>query len=221
MRWWQMVRQGLQGLALVALILVSCAAPGGNSTAEGCGGLEASVSCLDITRIAPTYLGTESSAVDAFRDTCRDPITGTVTGVEPFADHQAVISFAGSRFPTASSSFDIRILSFTVSYTLNQCPAAARGCPPLTGLTGDATIVVPAPPAGSTSSVTATFPFVPLRTKAEYVGAGGEISTATPLISFPSYIATYVFTAQTTRFNDTVTVRGSAEFSIGDFNNCR
>ena len=219
MRWWQMVRQGLQSLFLVALILASCAAPGGDSTAEGCGGIEATVSCLDITRIAPTYLSGATSAVDALRNTCRD-LLGVVTGMEPFTDHQADITFTSTRFPTASGSFDIRILSFTVSYTLNQCPAAARGCPSLTGFTGDETILVPAPSAGGTSSVTARFPFVPLRTKAEYVAAGGEISTSTASISFPSYTATYVFTAQTTRFNDTFTVRGSSGFTIGNFNNC-
>lgn len=213
MRWWQMARQGLQGLFLVALILTSCAAPGGESTAEGCGGLEASVSCLDITQIAPTSAGAETSNVDALRDTCRDAITGAVTGIEPFTDHNAQIAFRNTRFPTASGTFDIRILSFTVSYTLNQCPARAIGCPPLTGFTvANSTLVVP---AGGTA--TATFPFVPLRVKAEYVAAGGELFST----SLPSYAATYVFTAQTTRFNETVTVRGSAQFTIGDFNNCQ
>lgn len=213
MRWWQMARQGLQGLFLVALIFTSCAAPGGESTAEGCGGIEGSVSCLDIAQIAPTYLDSPTSNVDAFPSTCRDPVTGDVTGVEPFTDHGAEITFTNSRFPTASGSFDIRILSFTVSYTLNQCPARAIGCPPLTGFTvANSTLLVPAG-----GLVIATFPFVPLRTKAEYVAAGGELFS--PFL--PSYTATYVFTAQTARFNETITTRGSAEFTIGAFNNCQ
>ena len=212
MRWWQMARQGLLGLFLVSLIVMGCAAPGGESTAEGCGGLEASVSCLDITQIAPTYLDSPTSNVDAFPSTCRDPVSGDVTGVEPFTDHAAAITFTNTRFPTASGSFDIRILSFTVSYTLNQCPAQAIGCPPLTGFTvATSTLLVP---AGGTA--TATFPFVPLRVKNEYAAAGGELFSA----FLPSYTATYVFTAQTTRLNETITAQGSAEFTIGAFNNC-
>jgi hypothetical protein len=214
MQWWQMARQGLQGLFLVSLVFMGCAAPGGESTAEGCGGLEASVSCLDIVQIAPTYLDSPTSNVDAFPDTCFDPVTGDVTGVEPFTDHSAQITFTNTRFPTASGSFDfdIRILGFTVSYTLNQCPAQAIGCPPVRGFTvAESTLLVPAG-----GSVTATFPFVPLRTKAEYRAAGGELFS--PFL--PSYTVTYVFTAQTTRFNETITARGSAEFTIGAFNNC-
>lgn len=216
MRWWQMARQGLQGLFLVSLIFMGCAAPGGESTAEGCGGLEASVSCLDIVQIAPTATaGGNSSNVDALQDVCRDPVSGDVTGVEPFTDHSAQITFTHTRFPTASGSFDIRILSFTVSYTLNQCPARAIGCPPLTGFTASSTLLVPAGEEGKSNSVTATFPFVPIRVKDEYVTSGGELS-----FFLPSYTATYVFTAQTTRFNETITARGSAEFTIGNFNNC-
>ena len=216
MRWWQMVRQGLLGLFLVSLIFMGCAAPGGESTAEGCGGLEASVSCLDIVQIAPTYLDSPTSNVDAFPSTCRDPVSGDVTGVEPFTDHAAEITFTNTPFPTASGSFDIRILSFTVSYTLNQCPAQAIGCPPLTGFTASSTLLVPAGEEGKSNSVTATFPFVPLRVKNEYAAAGGELFSA----FLPSYTATYVFTAQTTRLNETITAQGSAEFTIGNFNNC-
>lgn len=213
MRWWQMARQGLQGLFLVSLICMGCAAPGGESTAEGCGGLEASVSCLDIVQIAPTYLDSPTSNVDAFPSTCRDPVSGEVTGVEPFTDHAAVITFTNTRFPTASGSFDIRILSFTVSYTLNQCPARAIGCPPLTGFTvANSTLIVP-----SGGTVSATFPFVPLRVKDGYRADGGELFST----FLPSYTATYVFTAQTTRLNETITARGGAEFTIGAFNNCQ
>ena len=206
MRRWQMARQGLQSFVLVVLILVSCSAPGSDNPQEGCGGLEAAVSCLEITRIAPRYLSSDTSNVDAFRATCAD---GTA---EPFTDHQANITFTNTRFPTASGSFDIRILSYTVSYTLNQCPERAIGCPPLPGFSvADSTLL---DPAGS--SVTATFPFVPLRVKDEYRAAGGELFST----FLPSYTATYIFTAQTTRFNDTFTVRGGAEFTIGAFNNC-
>jgi len=47
------------------------------------------------------------------------------------------------------------------------------------------------------------------------VRAGGELG-----IAAPSYSVTYTFTAQTIGLNDTFTVRGSAQFTITDFNNC-
>ncbi len=205
MRRWQMARQGLQGLVLVILILVSCSAPGGDNPQEGCGGLEATVSCLQINSIIPT----PSSNVDAHQDICIDPATGNVTAVETFTDHNAQITLTNKKFPTASNSFDIRLIGYSVSYSINQCPMRARGCPPLPGFTvASQTTIIPA-----NSSVTLTLPFVPLRVKDEYAAAGGELFSA----FLPSYDVTYVFTAQTVNFNQTFTVSGDAEFTIGDF----
>ena len=203
MRRWQRVRQSLQSLFLVALILASCAAPGSDNPAEGCGGIEASVSCLEITGIAPT-----SKNVDAFQELCVDS-SGNITAEESFTDHDADITFSNTLFPTAQTGFDIRIIGYSVAYRLNQCPAAARGCPPLTAFTvAGESILIPngGPP------VTVTLPFVPLRVKNEFCAAGGERGRATP-----SYTAIYTFTAQTTRFNDTFTITGRSEFTIGDF----
>jgi len=207
---WQMARQGLQGLFFVALILASCSAPGSNNPQEGCGGTEATVSCLRITSIVPVDNSTPTSNVDVHQDICIDPATGKVTGTEtPISDHNAQVTLLNKQFPTASGGFDIRLLSFSVSYHLNQCPALARGCPPLTDL----------PPASLTAviplgtSLTLTLPAVPLRVKEEYVAAGGEVSSG----SFPSYGVTYTFTAQTVSFNQTFTVSGTTEVTIGDF----
>ncbi len=206
MRRWQMARQGLQGLALVVWILASCSAPGSDNPQEGCGGLEATVSCLRITSISPI----PTSNVDAHQDICIDPVTGLVTATETsFGDHNAQVTLSNTRFPTASGGFDIRILGYSVFYSINQCPALARGCPPLPGFTvSSQTTVIPVG-----TSVTLTLPFVPLRVKQEYVAAGGELFSR----SLPSYDATYVFTAQTISFNQTFTVSGDAEFTIGDF----
>ena len=202
MRRSQMARQGLQSFFLVALILASCSAPGSDNPAEGCGGLEATVSCLEIVRIAPT-----SSNIDAFQTLCVDPNTGTVTA-EPFTDDNALVILANMQFPTAQAGFDIRVIGYSVSYRLNQCPAAALGCPPLTGFTvSGQSIFIP-----QGQSVAVTLPFVPLRVKNEFCASGGQRVGA-----IPSYTATYTFTAQTTRFNDTFTVTGSAQFTIGDF----
>jgi hypothetical protein len=208
-----MTQQGLKGLFLVVLILASCSAPSDNGAGGGCGGSEASVNCLNVTGIAPTSLGQPTTNVDALQDQCRD-LTGTVTAIEPFGDHNALVTLANTAFPTAtgptSRPLDIGIIGYSVTYTLNQCPAAARGCPPLTGFTTGESIAIP---AGQT--VTVTLPFVPLSVKNQYVQAGGELGTAAP-----SYTTTYTFTAQTTGLIDTFTVQGSAQFTITDFNNC-
>ena len=213
MRRRQMTQQGLKGLFLVVLILASCSAPSDDGAGGGCGGSEAAITCLNVTGITPTSRTVDTSNVDALQDQCRDPVTGAVTGVEPFADHNASVTLVNRQFPTARATdrtFDIRIVGYSVTYTLNLCPAAARGCPPLTGFTAGESIVIA---AGQT--VTVTLPFVPLSVKNQYVQAGGELGTAAP-----SYTATYTFTAQTIGLNDTFTVQGSAQFTITDFNNC-
>jgi len=202
MRRWQRVRQSLQGLFLVALILASCTAPGSDNPAEGCSGLEATVSCLEIKSIA-----TASRNVDAFQELCVDS-SGSITAEESFTDHNADITFSNTLFPTAQTGFDIRIIGYSVAYRLNQCPAAARGCPPLTAFTvAGESILIP-----NGGEVTVSLPLVPLRVKNEFCAAGGERGRAVP-----SYTAIYTFTAETTRFTDTFTVTGRAEFTIGDF----
>jgi hypothetical protein len=209
MRGWQVTQQGLKSLFLIMLILVSCSAPDSDNPEEGCGGIEATVSCLNIVSIVPT----NGSNVDAATHACSiDPTTGVVTSVEPaLTDHNADVTFSNTQFPTATGSFDIRVIGYRVSYVLNDCPRAARGCPPLPGFTVQSeTILVT---AGST--VTRTLPLVPLRVKQAYVNAGGELG-----IAAPSYSAFYTFTAQTTRFNDTFTVEGNTEFTITDFDTC-
>ena len=214
MRRRQMTQQVLKGLFLVVLILASCSAPSDDGAGGGCGGSEASITCLDVTGIVPTSLTTDTTNVDALRDQCRDPVSGAVTGSEPFGDHNANVTLVNRQFPTTTATgraFDIRIIGYSVTYRLNLCPTAARGCPPLTGFTvsGESITI----PTGQT--VTVTLPFVPLSTKNEYVQAGGELG-----IAAPSYSATYTFTAQTIGLNDTFTIQGSSQFTITDFNNC-
>jgi hypothetical protein len=216
MRRRQMTQQGLKGLFLVVLLLVSCSGPSDDGAGGGCGGSEAAISCLNVSGITPVSMDENTTNVDAQQDQCRDAVTGAVTGVEPFGDHNALVTLVNKQFPTSTATdraFDIRIIGYSVTYTLNQggCPATARGCPPLTGFTvsGESIII----PVGETLQV--TLPFVPLRTKNEYVQAGGELG-----IAAPSYSTTYTFTAQTVGLNDTFTVQGSAQFTITDFNNC-
>ena len=216
MRRRQMTQQGLKGLFLVVLILASCSAPSDDGAGGGCGGSEAAITCLNVAGITPTSVSGDTTNVDALQDQCRDPVTGAVTGLEPFGDHNALVTLVNQQFPTSTDTdrtFDIRIIGYSVTYTLNPggCLPAARGCPPLTGFTvsGESLVI----PVGQT--LTITLPFVPLRTKNEYVQAGGELGNVPP-----SYSATYTFTAQTIGLVDTFTVQGRAQFTITDFNNC-
>ena len=210
----QVTQQIMKGLFLVVLILTSCSGPDDDGAGGGCGGSDASITCLNVTGIVPTYLSEDTNNVDALRDQCRDPVTGAITGIEPFTDHNALVTLVNTQFPTSTATdraFDIGITGYSVTYTLNQpCPTGAVGCPPLTTLTSGDSILVA---AGQT--VTVTLPFVPISRKTEYVQAGGELRNAPP-----SYTATYTFSAHTIGANDTFTVQGSAQFTIADFNNC-
>jgi hypothetical protein len=214
MRCPQMIQQVLKGLFLGVLLLASCSSPSDDGAGGGCGGSDASITCLNVTGIVPTYLSEDTSNVDALQDVCaRDPVTGAVT-LEPFGDHNALVTLVNTQFPTSTSTdraFDIGITGYSVTYTLNQpCPTGAVGCPPLTTLTSGESIFIA---AGQT--VTVTLPFVPISRKTEYVQAGGDLRNAPP-----SYTATYTFTAQAIGVNDTFTVQGNAQFTIADFNNC-
>ncbi|GIX47657.1 MAG: hypothetical protein KatS3mg131_1868 [Candidatus Tectimicrobiota bacterium] len=207
---WQQWQGWWAVLAGVLLLLAGCGTPGG----EACGGAGDFVACLAITSIQPININEEpTSNVDAVRDVCDvDEETGELE-LEPFGDHNATITFANTTFPGASAGLAITIENFAVSYTLNDCPAQATGCPPLTGFTVSPgqTLVVPAD-----GSVEATFPFVPLRVKDEYVAKGGELFSS----FLPSYTANYVFTARTDLFQESIRIEGAAEFTIGNFDNC-
>ena len=221
MRFRQMTQQGLKGLFLVVLIFASCSGPDDNGAGGGCGGSEASVNCLNVVSIVPTStIGGNSSNVDALQDLCRD-LAGTVTKIEPFADHNALVTLANTAFLTAtgptSHPLNIGVTSLSVTYTLNQCPSALGGlCPPsLTGFTTGESIAIP---AGQT--VTVTLPFVPLSVKDQYVQAVGADRIRATAQSAAAYTVTYTFTAQTVGAVDTFTVQGSAPFTITNFDNC-
>src|SRR5262249_14253527 len=97
MRRWRMTQQGLKGLFLVVFILASCSSPSDDGGSGGCGGSEAAITCLNVTGIVPTSLGKDTTNVDALRDQCRDPVSGAVTGPEPFGDHNAKVTLENKR----------------------------------------------------------------------------------------------------------------------------
>lgn len=204
-------------LFILSFILLGCEA----GVDEECGGVDGVVSCLSIDNIQPTNIeDATSSNVDAIGSLCSDG------SGEPFGDHNAEVSFSNTPFPgvqgispaTAEGSQRIIITGYSVTYTLNHCPATAAACPALTGfsITGP-TLTIPANSIGTTG----TFKFVPLAVKEEYVAEGGELGTGSSFgAPLPSYSANYVFSAQTEFFEDSITIEGAAEFTIGAFNLC-
>ena len=177
-----------------------------------CGGASNSDACVRIDKIEPVYLGQTVSTVDARRNICT-PATSTAEAVlEPFSDHNAIVTISNSPLPGVGPTADtsVTLQDFSITYSLNSCPASAIGCPPLDTLRvvpGQTVTIAPR------SSVDITLPFVPRAKKSEYVSRGGDLS------GFPSYTATYII-AGTDAFNNSVSVRGSAQFTIGDFAFC-
>ena len=197
-------------------ILLGCEADVGDE----CAGVGDLVSCLSIDGIQPVgFSGDNTSNVDASFNMCTD---GTA---EPFGDHSALITFSNRQFPNATGdtapsvggSLAVTIMSYSVSYTLNQCPDRATGCPALTGFSVAPGETINIPQNGTTSE---TFPFVPLRVKEEYVAEGGQLGSSSFGFPFPSYTANYVFVARTDIFDDDIEISGASEFTIGSFNNC-
>ena len=204
------------GLLVTSCLLLGCDA----DIREDCGGVGGVISCLSIDSMMPIdESGSESSNVDAVLSACPDD------AIEPFTDHNAAITFANRPFPGSDNPTEVEtdgsllltILNYSVSYTINDCPPRATGCPALTGFTVSPgqTFTIP-----TNGTVTRTFPMVPLRVKEEYVAEGGHIGASGFGFPFPSYTATYVFTGRTDFFSDNIQIQGSTEFTIGSFNNC-
>ena len=208
-------RRGLLVLGLLGLALGLFGCDSGLGGSGQCGGASDSDACVRIDRIEPVYMGVVSSNVDVTRNICTpdDPVTSTdETVLEPFTDHSVIVTISNAPLPGIGPTADtsVTLQDFSISYSLNGCPAAAIGCPPLDTLRAVPGLTVTIPPR---SSVDITLPFVSLAKKFEYVSRGGSLS------AFPSYTATYII-AGTDAFNNSVSVRGSAQFTIGAFNLC-
>jgi hypothetical protein len=201
-------RRWLSSVLVLGVIgsLTACSGGGG----EGCGGQEDIISCVSITDVQPTATaGGETSDVDVvFNPDCdSDP---TTDDPEPFTAHDAVFTFSNQAHPSASGSLDVTLQHVRITYNPTNCPVAAI-CPPLSEISQDVSLVIPE----DTTGVTETFPLVPLSTKNEFIALGGSAN------AFPSYTATYIFTARTLSFSDTFTIEGSVNFVLGNFNLCQ
>jgi len=205
---------GLVALGLLGITLGLLGCDSGSIGGSGqCGGASDANACVQIDTIQPVYLGQTTSNVDALRDNCATA-TSTTSTPEPFTDHNATITITNAPLPGVgpgvgpTAETTVTLQDFSIRYTLNACPAGAT-CPALDTLAAAPVSTVTIPARGS---VTITLPFVPLAKKFEYAIVGS-------LSAFPSYTATYTITGTDT-FHNTVSVRGSAQFTIGDFDNC-
>lgn len=204
------------GLLVASCLLLGCEA----DVREDCGGVGGVISCISIDSIVPEDIsGQPTSNVNAVPITCPD---GSVL---PFGDHAANVTFSNRPFPSSDSptqanidgSLLLTILNYSVTYTLNDCPPRATGCPALTGFSVSPGETFTIPTNGSLSR---TFPMVPLRVKEEYVAEGGHLGASNFGLPFPSYTATYVFTGRTDFFSDDIRIEGSTEFTMGSFGSC-
>jgi len=206
------------GLLGITLGLLGCDS-GGIGGSGQCGGASDADVCVQINAIEPVYLGQTTSNVDALRDNCATA-TSTTPTPEPFTDHSAMVTISNAPLPGigpgTTASTTVTLQDFSIRYTLNACPAGAT-CPALDTLAAAPVSTVTIPARGS---VTITLPFVPLAKKFEYVSKGGSLGVPSgPNPVYPSYTATYTITG-TDLFHNSVSVRGSAPFTIGDFDHC-
>jgi hypothetical protein len=214
MRQPQQSRRWFMGLFVLAIagLLTAC-----SSGSEGCGGVEDIVSCISVSSIQPIdTAGVNTSDVDVIQDPDCDN-NPTTSDLELFTKHDALVTFTNAAFPNfidpddESESLAVTIERVRITYQVNNCPplAGLAGCPPLPELNQAVSLDIPAD-----STVTGTFPLVPISTKDEFVALGGSAD------AFPSYTANYVFTARTQAFSDTFTVKGATNFVMGNFNVC-
>lgn len=196
---------------VVVVIAMGC---GGELGGSGqCGGAADSGACVRIESIQPTYLGqTPVSDVDVVQDACFDAM-GVFTGPEPFTDHNAILRISNSPFPGADPSTNpgVTLLNYSISYTVNRCPdPTVNFCPPLETVSippGQTTYILPG------DFVDVPLKFVDLATKFEYINDLGRDDI------YPSYSAHYTITG-TDDFGSPISIQGSAEFTIGNYDYC-
>jgi len=202
-------RPVILGLLGMALGILGCDGGGSIGGSGQCGGANRANACVQINRITPVYLDQNTSNVDVNPQQEICPVTSLP---ELYEDHNATVSITNAPLPGVgpSGTTTVTLQDFSISYTLNSCPTTSVGCPPLSTMRfGPGQTITIA--AGGTVEI--DLPFVSLATKSEYVNSGGSLT------AFPAYSATYIFSG-TDAFNNAVSVRGSAQFTIGNFNYC-
>jgi len=194
----------------------------------GCGGTgpgaPGSSTCEDFglicsVTITPTYLGTDTTNVDAAQDVCT---AGPPPTYEKFTDHGAAVAVSLQLLnPNATiTPPNLFIESYTIEYVRSN---DSIGAPPIESYTGYVSFSVnpPIPPSTSISTVTQSLIFLDIPRKEKYwqdVTSGAYGSTT----GSPSFINNYtaIYTIQGQIEGQNVTITGTTFFSIGDYDNC-
>lgn len=182
-----------------ALLLHSCG--GDKASSSVCGGIQSDGVCVYISSIQPTYNGTPTSNIDTTQDTC-----GTTP--EKFTDHLANLTVGAFYIGGTTNSTQITITSYSITYTLNPTSIDQGPTIPTWSTQGPNAVI------NVGSSNTFSVNLFDIAQKQYYdtlppnAGAG-----------FPSYSVTYTLNG-VDNYGHPITVSGSTEVTIGDYNNC-
>ena len=185
---------------------------GGGPGSPGSHGTEDTGVILDAT-IAPTYLGGNTSSVDAIQDVC-DP--GPPPVFEAFTDHSATLTITARALnPNSTQLGNLYIEKYTIEYRRST---DSIGAPPIQSDTRFVSIVIPAPIGGTSAAVT-TVAFVDLLRKDQYRTdvTSGQFSSSLAFLN--NYTAIYTFEGKN-EFGTKFSFKVQTDFQIADFNNC-
>lgn len=198
---------------LLPLIFLGCG--GGGSGSPGSKGTEDTGVIVDAI-VVPTYLGGNTSSVDAFQSVC-DP--GPPPEFEPFTSHSAAVTFNARLInpePTIQPG-TLYVEKYTIRYFRNN---DSIGAPPIETDTRFASIVITPPLEGTgTSSVTVTLSFLDLVRKDQYAlnMESGQYTSSLAFIN--NYTAFYTFQGKN-EYGEDFKIEAQVEFEIGNFLNC-
>ena len=201
----------------VSLFLASC-----GDEAE-CQGADLNGVCFMVSTVAPKYFDAETPSVDIYLAQCS---AGPPPVFEPFSAHTARLTLSAFTIGNnRSNSTRIILRRYSISYVLNPGSDNPALGPAIPGVqvndfgTGQ-TFEVPV-----NGTLEADFTLFDLQQKQDYydtyVANGFPMDPFAPTIplNYPSYTATYtVYGAD--EYGREVSATGSAQISIGAYNNC-
>ena len=184
------------------------------SGSPGSHGSEDTGVILDAT-IVPSYLGNDTSSVDAFQDVCS---AGPPQVLEDFTDHQATVTINATLL-NPNTTFQPGILyveKYTVAYFRST---DSIGSPPIESDTRFVTIVINPPAGAGVTTVTDTVEFLDLTRKDQYAAdmLSGRFTSGLAFLN--NYTAVYTFEGKN-QFDELFSFRVQKDFQIGNFDNC-
>ncbi len=194
---------------LIFITILGCGSEGPGS--PGSEGTE-DIGIITDANITPTYFDNNTPSVDAFRDLC------DTDEYEPFANHTADVTIT-ARLLNPNTTFppgNLYIEKYTIQYRRS---ADSIGAPPIETYVGYQSIVIPQPSGQGTTEVTQTLVFLDLLRKDKYALdiLSGQYSSGPYYLN--NYTATYILEGKN-EYGQKFKIKASADFQIGNFNNC-